>query len=126
MGTNWEFDFGHSQTGIGWEFVTFVQNCWKSTQNVSVRKMISEIIQTFWGKNGEVGNFSSEKSWKSSSYGWEIVGNEDLKSWEMVGNEDLKSWEMVGNLLISEVWESCIYIVMSYNGSKQHCNKENY
>ncbi len=37
------------------------------------------------------------KSWEPCSFGW-----------EMVGDGDLKSWEMVGNLLISEVWEPCM------------------
>ncbi len=47
LGNSWEFDLGHSQTGIGWEFVIFMQSDWEATKNVSVRKMTSKIIRTF-------------------------------------------------------------------------------
>ncbi len=29
--------------------------------------------------------------------------------WEIDGDEDLNSWEMVGNLMISNMWEPCMY-----------------
>ncbi len=31
LGNSWEFDFGHSQPGIVWEFVKFVRSGWEST-----------------------------------------------------------------------------------------------
>ncbi len=72
-GHDWEFDLGHSQCGIGWEFVKFVQRGWESTKNISVGKMTNKIIQTF-GKNGTVWKFAFKKSWKPCSFGWEMVG----------------------------------------------------
>ncbi len=50
LGNSWEFDLGHSQTGIVWEFVIFVQSGWNPHKNVSFRKMTSEIIQKFGEK----------------------------------------------------------------------------
>ncbi len=44
MGNSWEFDLGHSQPGISWEFVKFAQSGWESTKNISVKKMTSKII----------------------------------------------------------------------------------
>ncbi len=32
--TGCKFDFGHSQSGIGLEFVQFVQSVWESTKNI--------------------------------------------------------------------------------------------
>ncbi len=58
--------------GKGWTFVKFVQSGWESTKDVSVRKMTNEIIWTFCkNKNGNVGNFLSEKFWEACSFGWD-------------------------------------------------------
>ncbi len=38
LGNRWEFDLGHSQPGISWEFVKCAQ------KNLSVGKMTSKII----------------------------------------------------------------------------------
>ncbi len=83
LGNSWQFDLGHSQPGIGWEFV---QYGWESTKNVSLRKMTQQ------NNLGKVGNFASEKSWEPCSF-----------VWKMVVDEHMKSWEMVGNLLIAEL-----------------------
>ncbi len=90
LGNSWEFDLSHSQPGIGWECIEFLQSGWESTINV------------FGQENDQQNNFrifgeKMEKSWEFY-YGW-----------EMVGDEDQESWEMVGNLLISKVWEHYTY-----------------
>ncbi len=63
-------------------------------QKISFWKVTSEIIWISLKKNGKVENFACEKLWEPCSFGW-----------EMVGDEDLKIWEMAGNLLFSTVWE---------------------
>ncbi len=41
------FDLGHSQPGIGWEFVKSMQSGLESNKNILVEKMTSKIILTF-------------------------------------------------------------------------------
>lgn len=51
-----------------------------------------------------MGNFASKKCREPCSFGW-----------DMVGDEDMKSWEMVRNLLISDsicsMGEHCFFII---------------
>ncbi len=46
-------------------------------------------------------------------------GNHVALGWEMVGDDDLKSWEMVGILLIPEVWKPWFYVVLMFNNLLQ-------
>ncbi len=36
--THREFNFGHSQSGIGWEFAKFMQSGWESTKKCIVQE----------------------------------------------------------------------------------------
>ncbi len=49
LGNNWKFYLGHSQPGIGWGFVKFVQCCCQKMSQS--RKMTTEIIRTFWNEH---------------------------------------------------------------------------
>ncbi len=80
LGNSCELKLSHDQPGIGWKFLQSGsesrKKCfgWENEQENS-----SDILRK---KVGNVWNFASEKSWKPCSFGWEMVGDEDLKSWE--------------------------------------------
>ncbi len=74
LGNSWAFDLCHFQPRIGGEFIKFMQSGWKSTENISVRKMTSKLIQFLGGKMEKLGNLLQK------SCGKHVALVEDLKS----------------------------------------------
>ncbi len=85
LGNSWEFDLGHYQTGIGWEFAKFLQSDWEFTKNVLIRKMTSKIIQFEKMEKLGILLLKNHGYHVPCSFGLEMVGDEDLNSWEMIG-----------------------------------------
>ncbi len=58
----------------------------------------------FCQENDQQNNFNILKK-KKAKVGILLLKSHCSFGWEMVGDDDLKSWENVGNLQIPEVWE---------------------